>query len=50
MDPSLDEPSMILYLLRTYVFRFSRPAVSVGGESAIGAHAERRAEAEAEAA
>jgi beta-carotene hydroxylase len=26
IDPSLNEPSMVLYLLRTYLFRFSRPA------------------------
>lgn len=26
-DPSLDEPSMVWYLLKTFVFRFSRPEV-----------------------
>jgi fatty acid desaturase len=25
IDPALDEPSMVLYLLRTYVFNFARP-------------------------
>lgn len=51
IDPSLDEPSMILYLLRTYVFRFSRPETVRGaGEAVLAARAERRAEAEAEAA
>ena len=41
IDPSLNEPSMVLYLLRTYVFRFSRPekkAVALAEVSVEKAH------------
>jgi fatty acid desaturase len=38
IDPSLDEPSMVLYLLRSFFFRFERPA------DRDVARAERRAE------
>lgn len=53
MDPRLDEPSMIVYLLRTYLLRLARPepldlrASSAGGE--LETRAERRAEADATA-
>ncbi|MBX3272586.1 MAG: fatty acid desaturase [Sandaracinaceae bacterium] len=56
MDPSLDEPSMVLYLLRTFVFHFRRPAQRDVAAAEVGAdrieladRAVRRAEAEAEA-
>ena len=55
-DPSLNERSMVLYLLRTYVLRFRRPApkdVAAAERAAapadLGAREERRAAAEAEA-
>ena len=53
MDASLDEPSMILYLLRTYVFRLSRPKARPLVDRDAGdlpSRAERRAEAESAAA
>ncbi len=56
IDPSLDEPSMLGYLARTYVLRFSRPAgANVGAAERDAAPVEiesreiRRAQAEAEA-
>lgn len=55
-DPSLNEPSMVLYLLRTYLFHFRRPvrrdvASAESGAEALdlSPRAMRRAEAEAEA-
>jgi len=55
-DPSLNEPSMVLYLLRSFFFRYSRPrtrdvAQAERGQRASGLEARevRRAEAEAEA-
>ncbi|HSQ65746.1 MAG TPA: fatty acid desaturase [Polyangiaceae bacterium] len=56
MDPSLDEKSMLAYLARTYLFRFSRPRgkdVAAAERAAapvdIASREVRRAEAEAEA-
>lgn len=54
MDPRLDEPSMIGYLLRTYVLRFARPdPVELRDRSVqhqpgheLGTRAQRRAEAD----
>ncbi len=55
-DPSLNEPSMVLYLLRTYVFQFRRPELRdvAAAEAAVdrielAAREVRQAEAEAEA-
>jgi fatty acid desaturase len=52
IEPRLDEPSMILYLLRTFVLRPRRPTRRARGESeaVLRARAERRAAAEVEAA
>ncbi|WP_338046626.1 fatty acid desaturase [Polyangium spumosum] len=57
VDPSLDEPSMVLYLLRTYLLRPSRPPIrDVAKAETLVAQIDlapreiRRAEAEAEAA
>jgi fatty acid desaturase len=56
VDPSLDEPSMLLYLLRTFVLRIERPAVrdlrsvEQAARSApivLAPRAERKLEAEA---
>jgi hypothetical protein len=33
IDPRLDEPSMVLYLLRTFVFRVSPPAALGAAEA-----------------
>jgi len=50
MDPTLDEPSMLWYLARTYLLRFSRPAKRVGTEhEEMGARLTRKAQAEADA-
>ena len=56
IDPSLDEPSMLGYLARTYLFRFSRPKArdvaraERGAEVvALASRESRRAEAEMEA-
>lgn len=56
IHPSLDEPSMVLYLLRTYVFRFERPcridvaaAERVAAPSDLESREARRAAAEADA-
>ena len=50
MEPSLDEPSMIGYLLRTYLLRLARPAravlADVGVNEDLGSRAQRRAEAD----
>lgn len=35
IDPRLDEKSMVLYLARTYLFRFSRPAPVTHGEALV---------------
>jgi fatty acid desaturase len=54
-DPRLNEPSMVLYLLRTFFFNFRRPeqadlAAAERGKSVdLAPREERRAEAEAEA-
>ncbi|MBL8682375.1 MAG: fatty acid desaturase [Myxococcales bacterium] len=57
IDPSLDEPSMALYLLRTFVLRFTRPvarAVALAEQRAsvpasdLASRAERRQSIEAE--
>ena len=55
-DPSLNEPSMLLYLLRTYVLNFARPErtdVAVKEDSAgavdLASRAIRRAQADSEA-
>ena len=57
IDPALDEPSMVLYLLRTYLFRPARPAPRDVAEAervvapvALAPRAVRRAEAEAASA
>lgn len=54
VDPRLDEPSMVLYLLRTYVFNFRRPAAfdvaaaeRRGPTINLASRSVRRAEAEA---
>jgi fatty acid desaturase len=50
MDPTLDEPSMLWYLARTYLFRIKRPGKRVGTEhEEMGARLTRKAQAEAEA-
>jgi fatty acid desaturase len=50
MDPTLDEPSMLWYLARTYLFRIKRPAKRVGNEHEdIAARLTRKAAAEADA-
>ena len=56
MDPSLDEPSMVLYLLRTFFFNFRRPedrdlaaAERDAERSDLPPREDRRAEADAEA-
>jgi len=50
IDPTLDEPSMIGYLAKTYLLRFSRPASRASAEhEAIEQRLSRRAQAEAEA-
>ena len=50
MDPTLDEPSMLWYLARTYLLRFSRPAKRVGNEHEdMAARLTRKAAAEADA-
>ena len=50
IDPTLDEPSMLWYLARTYLLRFSRPAKRVGIEhEAMEARLTRKAAAEADA-
>jgi len=53
MDPRLDEPSMIGYLLRTYLLRWRRPeSVELRDQSSgaeLGTRAQRRAEADATA-
>lgn len=56
IDPSLDERSMVVYLLRTFFFNFRRPAqkdVAAAEQKAkklaLAPRAERREEAEAEA-
>ena len=55
IDPSLNERSMILYLLRTYVFRFSRPemkavrlAEATVEKTDLASRETRRAEVEAQ--
>lgn len=51
IDPRLDEPSMVLYLLRTFVLGRRPPAPrAAGGEAELRARAELRAVAEREAA
>lgn len=57
IDPSLDEPSMVLYLLRTYLFRPKRPtardvakAEVTAPQIELAAREIRRAEAEAASA
>ncbi len=57
IDPSLDEPSMVLYLLRSYGLRFSRPAprdLAAAERAAapveLASREARRAEAEAASA
>lgn len=54
IDPRLDEPSMVLYLLRTYVFKARRPRAEGLREAALAddleSRALRRAEAERQAA
>lgn len=54
IDPRLDEPSMALYLLRTYVLRARRPrgdALREAGDAdGLAPREERRAEAERQAA
>jgi fatty acid desaturase len=57
IDPALDEPSMALYLLRTYVFNLPRPAARDVAEAeraaakvVLAPRAVRRAEAEAASA
>lgn len=54
VDPSLDEPSMVLYLLRTYLLHLFRPAARdvaaaerEAGAIALASREVRRAEAEA---
>ncbi len=50
MDPTLDEPSMLWYLARTYLFRIQRPAKRVGNEHEDAAtRLTRKAAAEADA-
>jgi fatty acid desaturase len=50
MDPTLDEPSMLWYLARTYLLRFSRPAKRVGIEhESMETRLTRKAAAEADA-
>jgi fatty acid desaturase len=56
IDPSLDEPSMVWYLLKTFVFRFSRPPVrdvaaaeKRAAPAELAPRADRLAEAEAAA-
>lgn len=56
IDPSLDEPSMVAYLLRTYGLRLARPqakdlraAEERAAAAALASRAERRAEAERQA-
>lgn len=54
MDPTLDERSMLSYLARTYLLRFSRPVKRVGESAAappiqLKSREVRRAEAEADA-
>ncbi|PRQ05447.1 Fatty acid desaturase [Enhygromyxa salina] len=53
MDPRLDEPSMVGYLLRTYLLRLRRPAVEPWRESGLdetlASRERRRAEADASA-
>ncbi|HJL44127.1 MAG TPA: fatty acid desaturase [Myxococcales bacterium LLY-WYZ-16_1] len=56
IDPSLDEPSMVWYLLKTFVFRFSRPPVrdvaaaeKQAAPAELAPRADRLAEAEAAA-
>ena len=50
MDPSLDEPSMVWYLLRTYLLHPLRPAIRQLRDGAVAedlaSRAERRAEAD----
>lgn len=54
-DPRLNERSMVLYLLRTFIFNFRRPelgdlaAAERAKASGLASREERRAEAEAEA-
>jgi len=57
IDPSLDEPSMVGYLLRTYALNWSRPtpkdvgaAERAATRSELAPRSERRAQAEAAAA
>ena len=50
MDPTLDEPSMLWYLARTYLLRFSRPEKRVGNEHEdMAARLTRKAQAENDA-
>jgi fatty acid desaturase len=50
IDATLDEPSMLLYLAKTYFFRFSRPATRIGTEhESMETRLTRKAAAEAEA-
>ncbi len=54
MDPTLDERSMLFYLARTYLLRFSRPAKRSGERTNVEpiplpSREIRRAEAEADA-
>lgn len=53
MDPRLDEPSMLAYLLRTYLLRLRRPAPlelhERGIDDQLATRAQRRAEADASA-
>jgi len=50
IDPTLDEPSMLGYLARTYLLRYSRPDTRNANEHEDAAQrAARRAEAEADA-
>src|SRR5262249_29820823 len=57
IDPALDEPSMVLYLLRTYLFTLRRPgqrdvaaAERGAAQPALASREVRRAEAEAASA
>lgn len=54
IDPRLDEPSMVLYLLRTYVLHAGRPRAAAReearGEDGLASREARRAEAEQAAA
>jgi beta-carotene hydroxylase len=53
MDPRLDEPSMVAYLLRTYLLRVRRPEPAAlrdpGADEQLASRAQRRADADASA-